>query len=332
MRLPKSLSYSSMTLWEKNPEEFYLRYLAEHPAPRLPQEPPMAVGASFDAYVKSALHVALFGAGNNPKFEFAAIFESQVEAHCRDFARTAGQVVFDAYKLSGSYGDLLALLRQSVESPRFEFKVDGVIAGAPFTGKPDCRFVLDFGLGLVYCILDWKVRGYCSKYATSPSKGYMLCRDGFQSDKPSKSHGTQHTNYLALNHRGLTINVGFMEFCNDEYADQLCLYGWLLGEKPGNENLVGMIEEIVAKPATPAPTLRVANHRARIKADYQQKLQDRVSRCWEAITSGNIFPDLTPEENACRRDVLEDMALSLGKSAGPYDDWFNEVTRPQLRF
>jgi hypothetical protein len=160
----------------------------------------------------------------------------------------------------------------------------------------------------------------------------MLCRDGFKSDKPSKSHGTQHTNYLAFNHRGLTINAGYMEYCNDEYADQLCLYGWLLGEKPGDEDMVGMIEEIVAKPGTPAPTLRVANHRSRIKADHQQKLQDRVARCWNAITTGDIFPDLNHEENESRREVLEDMAVSLGKSAGPYDDWFNEVTRPQLKF
>ena len=111
--------------------------------------------------------------------------------------------------------------------------------------------MLDFGLGPIHCILDWKVRGYCSKYAASPSKGYMLCRDGYQSDKPSKSHGTQHTNFLEYNHRGLTVNAGYMEYCNDEYADQLCLYGWLLGEKPGDENVVGMIEEIVSKPAEP---------------------------------------------------------------------------------
>lgn len=332
MKTPRSLSYSSMTLWEKNPEEFYLRYMADHPAPRLPQEPPMAVGSSFDARVKSNLHADLFGAGSDPRFAFETVFESQVEPQCRDFALKAGQVVFDAYELCGAYDDLLALLKQSVETPRFEFKVDGTIAGAPFTGKPDCRFVLDFSEGLIHAILDWKVRGYCSKSATSPSKGYMLCRDGFQSDKPSRSHNTQHTNYLAYKHRGLTINAGYMEFCNDEYADQLCLYGWLLGEKPGDENVVGMIEEIAAKPGVPVPTLRIANHRARIKADYQQKLLDRVARCWEAVTSGNIYADMTPEENANRREVLEDMAISLGKSAGPYDDWFNSVTRPQLKF
>ncbi len=335
MRIPKSLSYSSMTLWEKNPEEFYLRYLADHAAPRLPQEPPMAVGSSFDAHVKAHLYEALFGK-TNPKFEFAAIFESQVEPQCRDFALVAGQVCFDAYKLTGAYDELLALLKQSVEPPRFEFKVDGLINGVPFTGKPDCRFILDFKQGLIDCILDWKVHGYCSKSAASPSKGYMLCRDGYRAAKQSKSHGTQHTNYMDYNHRGLTINVGYMEYCNGEYADQLCLYGWLLGEKPGDENVVGMIEEIVAKPVLPAkdgdpkpaPLLRVANHRARIKADHQQKLQNRVACCWEAVTTGHIFKEMTPEQNVGRCQVLDDMAVGLSAGAGPYDNWFSEVTRP----
>ena len=72
--------------------------------------------------------------------------------------------------------------------------------------------MLDFGFGLIDCILDWKVRGYCSKYAASPSKGYVLCRDGYKSEKPSRSHGTEHDNYLAYNHRGLTINAGYLEY------------------------------------------------------------------------------------------------------------------------
>jgi hypothetical protein len=76
----------------------------------------------------------------------------------------------------------------------------------------------------------------------------------------------------------------------------------------------------------------VSNHRARIKADHQQKLMERVARCWQQVTSGNIFPDLTPEENASRCEVLEETAASLGKTAGPYDDWFNEVTRPNKMF
>ena len=46
--------------------------------------------------------------------------------------------------------------------------MDGLILGVPFTGKPDCRFVLDLGQGRIPCIYDWKVRGYCSKYGAVP--------------------------------------------------------------------------------------------------------------------------------------------------------------------
>jgi hypothetical protein len=225
MRIPKSLSYSSMSLWYKDQDEFYIRYLADHPAPRMPQERPMAVGAGFDAYVKATLHEALFGRGADPQFEFATIFESRVESQNRDFALRAGKHVWKSYKLCGAYHDLLKLLQQSVEPPRFEFKIDGPINGVPFTGKPDCRFVLDCGQGRIHCIYDWKVKGYCSKYGASPSKGYMTCLDAFKTDKPSRSHGKEHGMFLAMDFRGLTINSGYLEFCNDEYADQLCLYG-----------------------------------------------------------------------------------------------------------
>ena len=191
MRTPRSLSYSSMSLWYKDQDEFYIRYLADHAAPRLPQEQPAAVGSAFDAYTKSMLAHALFGNAASAQFEFAAIFESQVEPQNRDFALTAGKRVFKAYKLCGAYDDLLKQLQQSVEPPRFEFKVDGLILGVPFTGKPDCRFVLDLGQGRIPCIYDWKVRGYCSKYGASPSKGYATCLDGFVG-KASRSQGKEH--------------------------------------------------------------------------------------------------------------------------------------------
>jgi len=330
MRIPKALSYSSLSLYEKNPDEFFLRYLARHAAARLPQEKPMAAGSAFDAYTKAALYAALFGVGSNPQFEFETIFESQVESHNRDFGRKAGKHAFECYQLAGAYGDLLKLLQKSTVPPRFEFKLDGTIGDVPFTGKPDCRFVPDFGQGPIDCILDWKVKGYCSKSAVSPSKGYMLCRDGYVAEKPSRSHGKEHDAYLPYDHFGLTINSGYMEFCAPEYADQLCLYGWLLGETPGNENLVGMIEEIVAKPAEPKPLLRVANHRGRIKAAYQLKLLERVSSCWQAITSGHVFRDMSREDNDARIEVLEEMSVGLGSDGSALDNWFNSVTRPTI--
>jgi hypothetical protein len=331
MQIPRSLSYSSLCLFEKDADEFFLRYLADHRAPRLPQEQPAAVGSAFDAYVKAQLNWHLYGRAMSPQFEFPAIFESQVEPQNRDFALDAGKRVFKAYKLCGAYADLLRQLQRSVEPPRFEFKVDGLIEGVPFTGKPDCRFVLDLGQGRIPCIYDWKVRGYCSKYGASPSKGYAVCLDGFVG-KASRSQGKEHAMYKAMDFRGLTINSGHMEFCCTEYADQLCLYAWLLGEKIGDENTVLGIEELCAKfmgDGNP-PTLRYARHRGRVKADYQQKLAERVKTCWQAITSGHVFSSLSREDSDARCQVLEEMATGLMSNGTALDDWFNDVTRPKF--
>lgn len=331
MRTPKALSFSSLSLFEKNPEEFYLRYLAEHRPPRLPQEPPMAVGSAFDAEVKSALNADLFGAGSNPQFEFQTIFESQVEPQCRDFALLAGKHVFECYKFCGAYDDLLSLLRKSVEPPRFEFTVEGLVGIAPFLGKPDLRFVPDLGSGPFHCVFDWKVKGYCSKYGASPSKGYEICLDGFASEKPSRSHGKEHAKFLAMDYNGMTINAGYMETCNNEYADQLTLYGWLLGEKVGSEVVLG-IEELVAKyMGDEPPTLRYARHRGRVKAEYQQALFERVQRCWNAITSGHVFLDMSRADSDARCEVLEQMSVGLATDTSDEGQWMNEVTRPQFR-
>ena len=333
MRLPKTLSYSSMSLWEKQPEEFYLRYLAQRRPPRLPQEPPMAVGSAFDAYVKSTLAAALFGRDMSDQFEFGTIFESQVEPQNRDFALKAGKHVWKCYKLCGAYDDLLALLQKSVTPPRFEFSVEGKIGEAPFLGKPDLQFAPDLGNGPFDCIFDWKVKGYCSKYGASPSQGYQVCLDGFKATKPSRSHGKEHAKYMAMDFRGMTINAGYMEFCNREYADQLTLYGWLLGEKVGDENVVLGIEETVAKfmGEGQTPQLRYARHRGRVKADYQEALFARVQACWTAITTGHVFKDMTREENDARCEVLEQMSTGLATDLSDEGQWFNEVTRPQFR-
>ena len=324
MRIPKRLSYSSIRLFEHDLEEFFLRYLADKAAPRFPQEKPAAAGSSFDAYIKSAISDALLG--SKPQFEFQTIFEAQVEPQNRDFGIEAGKYIFECYKKCGAYEALLTLLKESVVEPRMEFSVDGIIGGAPFTGKPDLRFVLDRG-SRIDCVYDFKVKGFCSKYPTSPSKGYAICRDAFDG-KPSKNNGKEHPGYLDYEHHGLTINTVYMEACNDEYADQLSLYGWLLGEKPGDENVVLGIEELVAKPSKdPAerPTLRVASHRARVSSEYQLRLEARITDAWTRITTGHIFSDLTREESDEKCDILNDAAKTLS------DDWFSDVTRNSFR-
>jgi hypothetical protein len=329
MRLPKSLSYSSFSTLEKNPEEFYCKYLADNRPEREPQTPPMCAGSAFDAYVKSALHRALFGSGLDPKYEFSALFESQVEKHNWDFALRAGKHLFQAYRDCGAYGDLLVLLNQAVEPPKFEFSVFGTVGGAPFMGKPDCRFVLDYGHGRIHNIYDWKCRGYCGKYNTSPTPGYAICRDCFPGEKLSKSHGKEHGKYLGQDFRGLTINAGYMETCSQDFAAQLCLYAWMLGETPGDENVVLGIEELCAKFMGEGvrPNLRYARHRARAKTEFQLKLVDRVKNAWERITSGHFFPEMPLDQSKARCELLEDVAKANNTACDETEEWFKDVTK-----
>lgn len=332
MRQPQYLSHSSVNLWYKDRDEFYLRHLCDNRLPKQPQQNFMAIGSGFDARVKSELHAALFGPGSDPKFEFQAIFEDQVEEHNQDWCVENSWYVFKSYKASGAYDELLELLQKSDTPPRFEFTIRGDIAGVPFLGKPDCRFTLT-GWPIV---LDWKVRGYCSKSAQSPTKFYRLCRDGYVSTvinkktglpKQSDSHNKPHKMFLARHFHGLEIHAGAMEDGEPDYADQLAAYSWLMGEPVGGE-FVGCIDEIVAKPADPYPLLRVANHRACIRPEYQQALLKRITDCWGAITSSHIFTDRTREESDERCQELDRIAISL---ATDDNDFFNQITKSRYR-
>jgi hypothetical protein len=346
MRIPHSLSFSAFSLFESDLDEYYLKYLADDRPPKLPQTPPMAVGSAFDAEIKAGLHSAVFGPNSDINFTFEKLFEDQVEPHNRDFARGPGRICYDAYKLSGAYDDLLKLLLQSIEPPRFETTLEQPLPnGVPFVGKPDLRFMLQFpGYEPVRVILDFKVKQYCSKSAASPSKGYALCRDGydgvvrkahttkaFPQGKQSSSHASEHKNYMAYDHRGLTINAGHMEHCNDDYAAQVSCYAWQLGETPGDENFVIWIDELCCKPAEPFPLIRVAQHRGRVGKDFQLNLLNRIGKCWESINSGHVFQDMTREENDSRMELLDAMALSLQSDGSSTENWFNEVVRPQFK-
>lgn len=330
MRTPEYLSYSALSTIEKNPEEFYVQRLADRRFPREPQSSPMAVGSAFDAYAKAALHSALFGHGADPRYEFTTLFESQVEEQNRDFGLKAGNHVFKAYRFCGAYDHLIKELEQSVEPPQFEFTVKKEIGGVPVQGIPDCRFVLDLGEGLIHCVYDWKVRGYCAKRTTSPTPGYEICLDCFKAPKQNKSHGQEHSRYLGKSFRGMTINAGYFETCSTSFADQLCMYGWLLGEIPGSENVVLGIDEFTGKPAKKEgdlPQLRFSRHRALCKKEYQFALVKRIQVAWERITSGHYFPEMSREDSDRRCALLDEMASGIVVDGDELDDWFIDATK-----
>lgn len=319
MRIPKYLSPTSLGQWEKDQEEFYLQYLADKRPPRIPQTQPMAVGAAFDAYIKSYYHSVLFNTVD-PRFEFETIFETQVDPHNRDWARTAGKYVFECYKTSGALSDLLGELQKSQSTPRFEFSLQEEFRGVPLLGKPDLHFVHHSGNEI---ILDWKVNGFCSKYNKSPNRGYLRVRDGWVGP-PSRNANAVHKDAFAMNHSGVIINIAEnLETINREWATQLCTYAWLCGAEIGSEFVVA-IDQIVAKPDLPdRPKLRIAEHRCLVSPDYQRTAMARYSELWEIVNSNHIFRELSFEESATRCQTLDRQYEAFGDEG---DDFLREMT------
>jgi hypothetical protein len=328
MQTPTYLSPSSLSLWESDKEEFYLKHLARVRAPRLPQKDYMAVGSAFDAYVKSALHAALFGNGADPEFEFDTIFTGQVEEQNRDFCLEAGQYVFDCYKLAGAYDDLLGDLEKSQSDPQFEFRLDKEVEGVPLMGKPDCRYVHESG---AHIILDWKLNGYCSKYGATPYKYYSMIRDGWgeTTAKPSRACNQAHKRCRSIIHHGVEIGSHYLEDTCKDWADQLAIYSWMLGEEVGNEDTIICMDQIASKyRKNEKPLLRIANHRCRISAAWQNQLVLRLTSCWKTIQSDHIFTNISKEDSVARQEILEmsAKALSIG-GENAIEDWVDKISR-----
>lgn len=324
MRSPISVSPSAFAKFEKNVEDYYFSYLCENRPEREPQAQAASAGSAFDANVKAHLIEDIFGTSFDESFE--KLFEQQVESHNRDFARPAGKHIMASYVACGAYQDLLDLMKDCKEAPKFEFDANTVIDGIPISGKPDCRFVHRHG---AHVVLDWKVNGYCSeKSAVSPNKGYALCRDGSDWPKPSRSHGKSHELYKPREFLGLMINEFFMEHVSVDWADQTSMYGWMMGEPIGSENMVVCIEQVVAKPNGETPLLRIANHKCQVSPAHQFGLKQRIKVMWEAIKSGHIFNNLSDEENAAKCEELDKRAVSMVSDGTEEGDFFAKCAKP----
>jgi hypothetical protein len=317
--------------------------------PRVAQQLPASVGSAFDAWVKSNLYAELFGVNHNPKYTFDALFTESVESHNRDEARGMGLHCFDNYVATGSYDELRDSMQGAKQAPTFETQETVTIDGITFGGKPDARFVNRDG---VHVILDWKVKGYCSKYGASPSKGYAMCRDGLDWIKRnltaakvkkrnkgedvmgahSKSHEKEHKNYLSMDFHGVTINTSYLETCNEEWATQLSMYAWMMGEAVGDENVVACIDELVCKymGEGEVPLIRVANHRARIQSEFQHGLFQRLKNLWDAIHDEWIFQDMSKEENDERFEELQKKAVGMASDGSEEEDWYSKISRPRF--
>lgn len=333
MRQMQYLSPTSLTIYNEDKVKFYLLYLADQKCPRDAQTEPMAIGSSFDAFVKSYLHERLFGVGNDPRFALRTLFENQVETQNRDKAWEAGKHVFELYKQSGVLVDLMVELNASVTTPRFEFDLFGVVdheregvekklGAVPLLGKPDLFWTNKLGARVMH---DWKVNGFYSRSGVSPASGYVRIREV---GRPYSAH----RNAFPMMWKGMLINTAqTLDMVKPDWAQQLAIYMWLCGEPVGTEDCVASIDQVVCRPGVGMyPDIRFAEHRCRISKQFQLDVYDRAQKAWATITSGHYFPELSLEDSQKRctgfdtfhKDVMERPAEASN------DDWHASVTRP----
>ena len=264
----------------------------------------MAMGSGFDARVKSAIHSAVFGeaATKGSPYEFESIFEKQVEPHVRDVVSERSLDLFNQYVECGAYGELLGDIVQSPFAPEMEFEAKGEIEGVPLLGKPDLRYITK---DYLHVIADWKVNGSMSKTGASPVQGYKRCLD-----YGSNTNGKCHKKYRPLQFKSLEINEAYLEEFEADWADQLAIYSWLLGEPIGCEDFVIRMEQVACRPVKdrPLPRAKFATHMSRISKEHQEKLLARVKMCWDTVVSGHIFTDLSREESDAMCEMLDGKA------------------------
>jgi hypothetical protein len=314
-RKPQYLSPTSIKLFYKDKEEWYMNYIAPVRPPRFPQTLPMSIGSAFDAYVKNRLYENLHGPNSNPAFSFEALFESQVEKQNRDSARRDGQIAFTIYEMSGALADLTAELQLASNDPKFEIEVRGVIpnqitsipkpvGNLTLMGKPDLYFIDRDGTTVIY---DWKVNGFYSNTRVYPKRGYVECLT------KDKRLG-QHKDCLLSLRGGLQYNsMTSIEHVEQDWATQLATYGWVCGERIGSDFLVG-IDQLAGKPTE----LRVARHRSLISREFQIDVYRKYCEVQIAIETGHYFTDLSKAENDATCDHLDRKAVVFGDTSDPF--------------
>ena len=342
--------------------EFYLKRLADHRPPKLPQTQPMSVGSAFDAFVKNYLHVKLYGnAGKDvdhkimdhngketivrgPEFDLGLLFKVQVEPQNREIANIDGARCLELYRKCGALSDLLIEIQMAQGDVKFEITVEAnishecMVCEVPLLGKPDLSFVFEIDGVLYRVIFDWKVNGYYSKTMKSPEKGYLKCRDSWDHTICPPSRGgpvAQHKNVIIKRFGSMSINAVLpFEEVNKKFARQLTIYGWVMGAPVGSKQIIG-IEQLCGKPwpSPDGPLLRIASHRGMVSEKYQYELALHISEIWERIQSGHIFDWLSRAESDARCAVLDDYYKAfLGDQQGPLAKWFSETTRPTVNY
>lgn len=303
MRKPKALSPSALARWEDRRTEFYERYISEVRSEKPAQVNYMAVGSGFDAFVKSEIHAAIFGDAQTvgSKFDRNALFEAQVEPHIRDDVWDRATFLFDQYKRTGAYANLLSEILKSDYAPEMEFKVSTSVNGVPIMGYPDLRYVTK---ELVHVICDFKINGAYSNHGVSPVQGYKVA---LSLKKDASIKKEVHKKYRPKQFKDIEISENCLGDFSRDWATQLTMYAWCMGEEPGDEDYVVRMEQAACRPDNKNGGINVkwACHMSQISGRFQMEVMRRLVECWDCIQKGHIFTDLTYEENLEHCELLD---------------------------
>lgn len=338
---PEYISPSALMLYNSNPEEYFLKYLAKNRPPRLPQTHQMAVGSAFDAYVKAYIARKLWGKAKDSEFNFDMLFEKQVESQNRDDAIGQGANCFQQYRTAGVLDRLMRMLEASPVEPRMEFSEGNIptsYAGnfarevthgdstVIVLGKPDLHFqtpeAWDF-------IIDWKVNGYFS--AAAPTAGYLMLNCGWDiSIEPYlRNHGKCHRDCTPWFEGGIDISAEpNLELKKPDWGLQLVTYTWVAGVPVGGNAILG-IHQLACKQAARSNyvCVSIAEHQHVSTPDFQKRVFLQYVDLWRRIQeSGHIFKDKDEEANIERMQTLSKQANAYSTET-PEDEWFMNAHR-----
>lgn len=291
-----------MAVFEKNPDEFFVRYLVPKSLrpKRDPQSDAQATGSAFDALIKNYIHNLFYGHEKTveAKYRIRDLVGLQCEEEQLPEALSVACHLFEEYRECGALGDLIDTINQSSVQPRMEFTVNETIHGVPLLGKPDLHFFTNLQ---AHVIADFKVSGSRSIHGVSPQQGYMIARDV----RGSNTHGRPHKKFTpALHLGGLMVSAVPMNETTDYWADQLSTYAWCLGEPVGSQNFIVRIEQLACRPNKDGLRIKCCTYQSTVAEDYQHKLIQRYRACWDAVQNNHIWTDLSPEESRARGDLL----------------------------
>lgn len=361
LQVPNYISNSAFQKYWKDPEAYCIEYCLFNPPSRFAQTAPMMYGSAFDGYIKNYLYDKLYDK-MHPDFDLPKIihdqcepqfwdpnYEEEINGHLIKYnpdldAFKWGEHLFNQYKKSGTLNDLMRVLDNASELPRFEFTVENSFKDMKLGCESDPDFILLGKPDLYFktkedehIILDFKCNSIATARNTSPKKGYIMSRDGWDylknGRKQSRSNGKTHKDAMVVRYSGIPCNISEdFEDIEPSWADQTTAYSWLMGTPVGGKAVVG-IHQICGQKleGIAMPDVLIAQHHYLMSPNFQKKLYMKYTKMWKNLQTGHIFHDLSREESDKKVAQLNSL-FGVKHEKGSNEEWLANSLRTQTYY